>query len=92
MYIINRIIKIYKFVIDYILPPKCFLSCSEMTDSTDDFCANCWKNLNFIGKPYCNICGRRFDISILHGVSCSECLRNRPYYDILFVVNEGLQR
>lgn len=52
-----------------------------MTDSTDDFCANCWKNLNFISKPYCNICGRRFDISILHGVSCSECLRNRPYYD-----------
>lgn len=78
--IINIIKKIYYYIIDYILPPRC-LSCCEMTESTEDFCGNCWNNLNFISKPYCIICGRRFDIPISHGVSCSECLRNKPYYD-----------
>lgn len=52
-----------------------------MTYSTEDFCANCWKNFNFISKPYCIVCGRKFDISILHGALCSECLRNKPHYD-----------
>ncbi|XVN42853.1 MAG: double zinc ribbon domain-containing protein [Candidatus Rickettsia vulgarisii] len=80
MRIINIVSKIYHYIIDYILPPRC-LSCCEMTNSTEDFCANCWRNLNFISKPYCIICGRRFDISILHGVSCNECLRSKPHYD-----------
>ncbi|XVN42375.1 MAG: double zinc ribbon domain-containing protein [Candidatus Rickettsia vulgarisii] len=59
-----------------------------MTNSTEDFCASCWQNLNFISKSYCIICGRRFDISILHGVLCSECLRSKPYYDCIPQLNE----
>lgn len=72
--------KIYQYIIDYILPCRC-PSCAEITDSNEDFCSKCWKKLNFITKPYCSICGRQFNISILEGMKCGKCLQSYHYYD-----------
>lgn len=77
----NQIRQIYTYIINFILPPRC-LSCAEMTISDRDFCANCWKNLNFITKPYCIICGYKFNISILEEMKCGKCLQTKPAYTL----------
>ncbi len=73
--------KIYKYITDYILPSRC-ASCAEIIYSNEDFCSNCWKKLHFITKPYCVICGRPFNISILEGMKCGKCLQANHYYDL----------
>lgn len=73
--------KFCNYITNYILPPRC-LSCLEMTASTEDFCANCWKKIDFITKPYCIICGCRLDISILDNMCCAKCLQHQPCYDM----------
>ncbi len=72
--------KLYNYIVDYILPPRC-LSCTEMTNSKEDFCPNCWKKIDFITKPYCLICGCRLDISILENMCCAKCVQYKPSYD-----------
>ncbi len=76
-----KISRIYTYLINFILPPRC-LSCAEMTISNKDFCSNCWKNLNFITKPYCIVCGSKLNISILEGMECGKCLQARPSYNL----------
>jgi len=83
-------IKLYNFLIDYILPQRC-LSCSEIIDSSGEFCGECWKQLEFIAKPYCNICGKRFSLKVLDNAVCGSCYSNKPSYDLarsLFKFNE----
>jgi ComF family protein len=57
-----------------------------MTSSAEDFsanfCADCWKKIDFITKPYCIICGCRLDITILANMRCAKCVQHQPYYNI----------
>ncbi|MDR0329363.1 MAG: ComF family protein [Rickettsia sp.] len=76
-----KISRLYNYLIDYILPARC-LSCAEMTATKEGFCLNCWKKLDFITKPYCNICGCRLDISILDNMCCAKCFQHKPWYDV----------
>ncbi|MGX6960879.1 MAG: ComF family protein [Rickettsia endosymbiont of Pentastiridius leporinus] len=67
------------------------MSCSEILNSNGEFCCDCWKNLEFIAKPYCNICGQRFSIKILDNATCGRCYSKKPNYDLarsLFKFNE----
>lgn len=71
---------IYKTIIDYILPPRCF-SCKELTFCNDGFCAPCFNKLNFVTTPHCSICGYALTISVLDNMICGKCLFEKPVYD-----------
>lgn len=57
------------------------MSCSSFVIDNNKFCAKCWHCFDFITKPYCEICGTRFEISSLAGFTCSKCLQKPPTYD-----------
>jgi ComF family protein len=67
-------------ILDYILPPKC-LSCDEAVVAEFSFCPSCWNKLNFITKPFCQICGRSLAFSVLDPC-CLKCLQKPPLYDL----------
>lgn len=84
------LVKAYNYLIDYILPQRC-LSCSEILSSSGEFCGDCWQKLEFIAKPYCNICGQRFSVKILDNAVCGRCYSKKPNYNLarsLFKFNE----
>ncbi len=77
----DAVTKFYNYLINYILPPRC-LSCSEILNSKGEFCASCWGKLDFIAKPYCQLCGRKLAIAILDNFCCTRCYNNKPNYDL----------
>lgn len=80
-YIKGILYKIYKYVIDYILPLRC-PSCQNFSSTNDEFCSDCWGKINFISKPYCKLCGYSLGLSILEGMTCGRCFRSKPSYDL----------
>lgn len=70
---------ITKYLTNYVFPLNCSL-CSEFIDSNTGFCATCWNRLNFISKPYCQWCGRAFEISIFEDITCGKCLHEAPIF------------
>lgn len=72
--------KILQYFIDYVIPPRC-LSCCALVISDNSFCADCWIKLNFITKPYCKLCGRKLNISVVTDeLMCSKCIQNKPHF------------
>jgi len=76
-----KIKDIYKYIIDYILPPRC-LSCQIFTTGNDESCCDCWSKISFISKPYCTLCGCRLAISVLDGLTCGKCFVKKPSYEM----------
>ena len=71
--------KIYHYIIDYLLPKRCF-SCAELTQDANSFCANCWKDLNFINSPFCKCCGREFALDLVGQQECLKCISHPPFF------------
>lgn len=53
-----------------------------MTDNNLGICISCFKDLNFISSPYCNICGVPFEFVMQGRLVCGKCIVKPPYYDI----------
>lgn len=70
----------FKSIIDYVFPPTCSF-CSEFTYQSHHFCNKCWIKLGFISKPYCQTCGKPFELDISEGLICGRCLQTPPSYD-----------
>ena len=68
-------------IINYVLPHRC-MSCNELTQSSYALCSCCFKQLEFITDPQCEICGVQFELDIYQGCSCTKCLNTPPNYDI----------
>jgi len=71
---------VYKHIIDYILPKRC-MACAELTQDGGGFCSSCWREFEFITKPFCISCGRSFALDIAEGHICLGCLKAKPHYD-----------
>jgi ComF family protein len=71
-----------KSLINYIFPSRC-LSCSCLTQDQNGICGNCLKELNFIVKPFCNICGKKFafEFEPNNEIICGKCIAKKPKYD-----------
>ena len=75
------IINCLKNLIDFILPLRC-LSCGKIIHEKDSLCSECFDNISFIIKPYCQRCGKplighKDDIL---GLSCVACLNKKDPY------------
>ncbi len=67
---------------DLLLPPSCF-SCGGEVSAHHEMCGPCWRGLNFVTEPYCEVCGFPFE----HGTAssstlCAGCLRRTPNFDV----------
>jgi len=65
---------------DILIPPLC-LGCEKPVAESQALCADCWKAIQFIDKPYCVHCGAPFDLPVEEGTLCAACLDKPPLYD-----------
>lgn len=65
-------------LIDYLMPHRC-VDCLKITGAEMSLCAECWNNYVFIEEPWCDVCGRPFEIEI--DSLCLSCIKKHPPYD-----------
>ena len=67
---------------DLLLPPSCF-SCGGEVSAHNEMCGSCWRSLNFITAPLCELCGFLFAHGLSAGSSlCGGCMRHTPNFDL----------
>jgi ComF family protein len=74
----------------FLFPPKC-LKCNAVTSRNGTLCATCWKKIKFISEPLCKICGFPFEFDVGKDLICTNCIKNKPFFDhaiSLFEYNE----
>ncbi len=75
----QKINMLRKKIINWFIPPRC-LQCGDTILEAHQLCADCWKKIDFITKPFCFICGypltleNQFDI-------CESCSHKKPIYE-----------
>ena len=90
----SRFARLIRRLIDFILPPVCPM-CNNPVDEPHMLCADCFKQLNFITKPYCQKCGHPFEFDIKGDMICASCLKQMPIYNrarSVFVYDEGSKK
>lgn len=67
-------------VVNLVLPPRC-PGCSAIVQDPNSFCACCWRELHFLGPPWCARCQRPLDTPEIDGSICGPCLARPPVFD-----------
>lgn len=67
-------------VVAFALPPRC-PGCGAVTGEDHSFCADCWRQLDFLGDPACAACGEPFAFDRGPGARCGACLARPPSFD-----------
>ena len=62
-----------------VLPRRC-LACGVVVDGEGAFCPACWREVEFLGPPFCACCGFPFEYD--HGADalCGACAARPPAY------------
>jgi ComF family protein len=75
----------FKKIIELLFPNQC-LHCSHLIGQEGVFCNDCWKKLQFITDPKCNICCHPFEYKVADNLICGKCLGNKPSYNRVITV------
>ncbi len=67
-------------VVDFALPPRC-PGCGAVVGGDGLFCGTCWRDLRFLGPPWCAGCGTPFDYDRGADALCGACLARPPLFD-----------
>lgn len=67
-----------KWVIDLALPPRC-PGCGTITAEMHSFCADCWRQIEWLGESGCKACGMPLEATDLE--TCAACLAKAPVID-----------
>lgn len=73
----GRIAQLAAGLLDALLPPLC-LSCRVPVDRQGTLCADCWKQVDFLGPPHCACCGLPFSFEMPAGSLCAACVARPP--------------
>jgi ComF family protein len=65
-------------LLDFALPPRCG-GCGTIVDQVDSFCADCWRQLEFLGPGGCLRCG--LPLEATDSETCAACLAKPPRLD-----------
>jgi ComF family protein len=65
-------------VLDFALPPRCG-GCGTIVGEVDSFCADCWRQLEFLGDAGCSRCG--LPLKVTDAEICAACLAKPPRLD-----------
>ena len=67
-----------KWVVDLALPPRC-PGCGTITAEIQSFCADCWREIEWLGDGGCRNCGIPLEATELE--TCAGCLAKPPVID-----------
>lgn len=69
---------IWAQILKIILPPRCH-KCGRLLKESTGLCQQCFEDIHFIAKPYCEKCGHPFDfLEEKNGrLLCGNCLKNK---------------
>jgi predicted amidophosphoribosyltransferase len=62
-------------VLDFALPPRC-AGCGTVVADVHSFCADCWKEVEFLGESGCSSCGLPLEATDQN--ICARCLSAPP--------------
>lgn len=64
---------IFRAILDTILPPRC-IKCGKIISDNIGLCEDCFREMNFISRPYCRKCGHPFQSEHLpRNLQCPRC-------------------
>lgn len=66
-----------RLVLDTLLPPHC-LTCDTLVDRPGQFCAECFRETQFITAPHCLTCGAPFAHAQPGMIVCAGCAADPP--------------
>jgi ComF family protein len=69
-----------KSFIDYLFPPVC-LNCLASLEVPHKVCPDCWKNIDFLIAPLCEVKGTPFPFDLEPGTISATALKKPPHYD-----------
>ena len=71
----------FDWLVDWLYPPRC-RACSGRIHGRDTeyFCASCWKHIQLVAHPLCNVCGRPFPDASGDDHYCGVCLARAPHF------------
>jgi ComF family protein len=61
--------------LDFALPPRC-AACGTIVPDVHSFCADCWKQVEFLGESGCGCCG--LPLEATEQTTCARCLAAPP--------------
>lgn len=67
-----------RWALDFALPPRCG-GCGTIVEQVHSFCADCWKQLEFLGDSGCSTCG--LPLEPTDADLCAICLARPPRID-----------
>jgi ComF family protein len=62
-------------VLDFALPARCG-GCGTIVDEVDSFCIDCWRQIEWLGKGGCTVCG--LPLQSTDAETCAACLAKPP--------------
>jgi ComF family protein len=65
---------------DLLLPPACS-ACGGATGTSDGLCAECWRSVDFIAPPVCDVYGTPFSYAIGPGMVSAAAIADPPPFD-----------
>lgn len=71
---------IFHPLIDFALPARCPV-CGTTVEADNRFCPSCWRQLDFLAKPWCVACGVPFAFDGPDNSLCGKCLVDPPMHD-----------
>ena len=70
--------KLGYWILDFALPPRC-AGCGSIVADVHSFCADCWKQIEFLGSAGCVTCG--LPLEATDADHCAICLARPPRID-----------
>jgi ComF family protein len=64
-----------RWALDFALPPRC-AGCGTIVGEVHSFCADCWRQIEFLGDSGCTTCG--IPLQATEMSTCAVCLAKRP--------------
>jgi ComF family protein len=66
--------------VDQLLYPPICANCGVFSSHHNALCAQCWKDVKFIEKPYCDVSGHPFAFDLGEGIVSADVIANPPPY------------
>lgn len=64
-------------ILDFALPPRC-PACGVIATGANQFCLQCWQQLNFLSQPACFTCDLPLPFAIDDRAQCAGCIAHKP--------------
>jgi ComF family protein len=74
-----RLASVSRVVLDAIYPPTC-LACRAAVHDHDALCADCWRKMRFIERPYCDRLGTPFEQDLGPGLLSPQAIADPPVF------------